>query len=105
MALAVGSINAIAGEESFLGKAVDYVGASKILKMLLSIMGYFLFALLIPAMALAFYIPFVPLLLWTIALVQLFIVTVEAVIAGPIWAVAHISQRGVKQARASRAPA
>ena len=56
------------------------------------LLGLFLLPFLV---ILAYYIPFLPFILWSIGVAGWFIMLIESIIAGPIWAVTHALPEGV----------
>lgn len=73
-------------------------GAAGVTGSVISSMGFLLMFLLVPifmlAMTLAFYLPSVPFILWTMALVGWLMLVIESLIAAPLWAAAHAIPEG-----------
>jgi conjugal transfer/type IV secretion protein DotA/TraY len=62
------------------------------------VMGNFIFvlcmALLVPGLILAFALPMIPLTMWIAGVASWFILVIEAVIAMPLWMLAHMTYQG-----------
>ncbi len=95
--LAAGGIPVVGGAAEALWKGTVGTGAAFLLSIVESIAdiaGYLMIMLWVPALAMAYYLPAVPMILWTIAIAGMIITLVESVFAAPIWAAAHASQEG-----------
>jgi len=80
----------------FLSTAANTVAAG--FKSLLEAVGPLVFFIIVPifmlGMTLAFYLPAVPFILWTMALIGWLMLVIESLIAAPLWAAAHAVPEG-----------
>ncbi|MEF3193243.1 MAG: DotA/TraY family protein [Halothiobacillaceae bacterium] len=59
-----------------------------------SVMSILLIFLLIIALALAYYLPSIPFIVWTMAVIGWLVMLMQALLAGPIWAASHALPEG-----------
>jgi len=59
-----------------------------------SILGMVLLFLFITALALAFYLPSIPFIVWTMAVMGWLVMLMQSLLAGPIWAAGHVLPEG-----------
>lgn len=81
--LAGGSIiGKIVGADSFVGTMAS---------MSAPILAVITFTILVPALFLSTYLPLMPFIIWTGTVIGWLVLVVEALFAGPLWAVAHLA--------------
>ena len=78
---------------NFAGAAATLT-ASTLINFLASPIFYALMALLIPGLTLAFVVPMVPLIMWTVGILGFIVRVFEAIIAAPLWLLAHVTMDG-----------
>lgn len=90
LAVAAGTGSSVASKVLTLG-AFDMGSA---LQMLAGVFTFMMIGLFIFGVTLSTYVPMVPFLTWTASVVNWFVLVIEAVLAAPIWAAAHIHPDG-----------
>jgi hypothetical protein len=78
---------------SFVGKMVDKLSGG-MLESALTLAPYILMALIFCGVTLAYYLPSVPYVLWTMGIISWVILVIETVVAAPIWAAGHAVPEG-----------
>ena len=68
--------------------------ASAVINFLASPIFYVLMSLLVPGLLLAFVVPMVPLIMWTAGILGFVVRVFEAIIAAPLWLLAHVTMDG-----------
>jgi len=78
---------------NFAGAAATLT-ASALMSFLASPIFYALMSLLIPGLILAFVVPMIPLIMWTMGILGFIVRVFEAIIAAPLWLLAHVTMDG-----------
>ena len=91
VAAGVTAFNVLTG--NFAGAAVTLT-VSALMNFLAQPIFYALMSLLIPGLTLAFVVPMVPLIMWTMGILGFIIRVFEAIIAVPLWLLAHVTMDG-----------
>jgi len=91
VAAGVTAFNVLTG--NFAGAAATLT-ASALMSFLATPIFYTLMSLLVPGLILAFVVPMVPLIMWTVGILGFIIRVFEAIIAAPLWLLAHATMDG-----------
>ena len=90
LATAAGASNSWFGQGTV--KAVFDTGAA--LQMLSGVFTFMMIGLLIFGVTLSTYVPMIPFITWVTSVVNWFVLLIEAILAAPIWAAAHVHPDG-----------
>ena len=99
-AVALSSTPVAAGMAAFNVLTFNFAGAaatltaSTLMNFLAKPIFYVLMSLLIPGLTLAFVVPMIPLIMWTMGILGFIIRVFEAIIAAPLWLLAHVTMDG-----------
>lgn len=99
-ATALSSAPVAAGVTAFNVLTFNFAGAaatltaSTLMNFLASPIFYALMSLLIPGLTLAFVVPMIPLIMWTMGILGFIVRVFEAIIAAPLWLLAHVTMDG-----------
>lgn len=99
-AVALSSAPVAAGVTAFNVLTFNWAGAaatltaSTLMNFLAKPIFYVLMSLLIPGLTLAFVVPMIPLIMWTMGILGFIIRVFEAIIAAPLWLLAHVTMDG-----------
>lgn len=72
--------------------AVPFAGGAA--SVLSSMVGWIISGLGVAAISMAFILPMIPTLMWVLALAAFIMLVIQAVFAGPLWAISHLSLEG-----------
>ena len=99
-AAALSSTPVAAGVTAFNVMTFNFAGAaatltaSALMGFLATPIFYALMSLLIPGLILAFVVPMIPLIMWTVGILGFIVRVFEAIIAVPLWLLAHVAMDG-----------
>lgn len=99
-ATALSSTPVAAGMTAFNVLTLNFAGAaatltaSAVMSFLATPIFYVLMSLLIPGLVLAFVVPMIPLIMWTMGILGFIIRVFEAIVAVPLWLLAHVTMDG-----------
>lgn len=99
-ATALSSTPVAAGVAAFNVLSFNFAGAaatltaSALITFLATPIFYVLMSLLIPGLILAFVVPMIPMIMWTMGILGFFVRVFEAIVAAPLWLLAHVTMDG-----------
>lgn len=94
MMVSIPTAAGIAGSTVVGGAAKLFFDTSAALQMLTGVFTFMMIGLFLFGVMLSTYAPMIPFIIWTAAVVNWFVLLIEAVLAAPIWAAAHVHPDG-----------
>lgn len=93
--IAIGAVF-LGGASVFSGSVIGKIfGADSVMRnmatMFAPILAVITFTILVPALFMSTYLPLMPFIIWTGTVIGWLVLVVEALFAGPLWAVAHLA--------------